>query len=76
MSRVARLQRYPQTSGAGAQLIQCDPGGSKLVAIGGIDVAVPELRAKPEAGGEVENDIGVGAGFAGRRDDGWAKLDQ
>ena len=45
----------------GAQLLpSVTPLGSELVAIGRLDVAVPELVAKAEATGEIEDDIRVG----------------
>jgi hypothetical protein len=39
------------------------------VAVGGIDVTIPELLGETEAGGEIEDDVGIRAGFAGRRHD-------
>ena len=63
---VARLQRYAQAAGGGAQLLQSNAGGAKLGAIGGLDVAVPELSAETEAAGEVEDEIGIRARFPGR----------
>jgi len=46
------------------------------MAVGGIDVAVPELLGKAEADGEVEDDVGIRARLAGRRNDRRAELDQ
>ena len=46
------------------------------MAVGGVDVAVPELLGEAEAGGEIEDDFGIGARVAGRRHDRRAKLDQ
>ena len=62
--------------GAGAELLQRDAGRRELVAIGGVDIAVPELLAQAEPAGEIEDDVGVGAGLAERRDDRPAQLDQ
>ena len=44
--------------------------------IGALDVAVPKLRAKAEAAGKVEDDVGIGPSLSRRRDDCLAKLDQ
>ena len=41
---VARLQWHAQAAGGGAQLLQRHAARAKLVAIGRVDVAVPELR--------------------------------
>jgi len=46
------------------------------MAVGGLDVAIPELRRQPKPPGEVEDDVGIRARFAGRRHDRRAKLDQ
>ena len=45
------------------------------MAVGGLDVAVPELLGEAEAGGEIEDDVGIRAGFAGWRNHRLAKLD-
>jgi hypothetical protein len=45
------------------------------VAIGGIGVAIPELRREAEAAGEIEDDVGIGARFAGGRYDRRPELD-
>jgi hypothetical protein len=47
-----------------------------LVAVRGLDVAVPELRAEAKADGEVEDDVRIRTRLAGRRHDHLAKLDQ
>src|SRR5580704_13775686 len=44
--------------------------------IGGLDVAVPELRAEAEAAGEIEDAVGIGARLSRRRDDCLTELDQ
>jgi hypothetical protein len=46
------------------------------VAEGGVDVAIPELLAEPEAGGQLEDDLQVGTGLAARRYQGVAQLDE
>ena len=48
----------------------------EMVGEGGIDVAVPEQVAEPEADREIEHDIEVGARLTARRDDGRPKLHQ
>ena len=73
---VARPQRHAQAAGGGTQLLKRNAGGAELMAIGGLDVAVPELRAEAEAAGEIEDDIGIGARLAGRRHDRLAELDE
>jgi hypothetical protein len=40
---VPDLQRHSHTPGRGPQFLQSHPGGSKLMAIGSVYVAVPEL---------------------------------
>ena len=45
------------------------------MAVGGLDVAVPELLGEAVAGGEIEDDVGIRAGFAGWRNHRLAKLD-
>ena len=47
-----------------------------MLAIGRVDVAVPELAAKAEAAGEVEDDAGIRPRLPGRRHDGLAQLDK
>ena len=44
--------------------------------IGGLDVAVPELRAEAEAAGEVEDNVGVRPRLSRRRDDCLTELDR
>ena len=46
--RMARLQRHPHAAGRGAQLLQRNPARRELLAIGGIDIAIPELRTEAE----------------------------
>jgi hypothetical protein len=46
------------------------------VAVGGVDVAFPELLGETETGSKVEDDVGIRTGVARRRDDRRAQLDQ
>jgi len=50
-------------------LLERDPAGSKLFAVGGVDVAIPEPLLEPKAFGETEDDVGVGQGLSGRGHD-------
>ena len=72
--RVCNGTRTPP--GAARNCSKRDAGRGELMAVGGIDVAIPELRAEAEARGEIEDDVGVRARLAGRRHDRRAKLDQ
>jgi len=47
MLGVTSPQRQPHASRGGAELLQGDAGRGQLVAIRGIDVAIPELRREP-----------------------------
>ena len=42
-------------------------GRRELVTVGGVDVAIPEMLGKTEPDGKIEDDVGIGARFAGRR---------
>src|SRR5438105_15737972 len=69
--RVAGLQRELYPAAVGAQLLKADASRRQLMAVGGVDVAVPELCAEPEPPGEIKDDVGIGACLAGWRHDGW-----
>src|SRR6516164_11615812 len=73
---VAGFERQPNSTGVGAQLLEADAGRRQLVAVGGIDIAIPELRTEAEPLGQTEDDVGVGTRLAARRHDGRTKLDQ
>src|SRR6202166_3046335 len=68
-------QRSLQSGRFGLKLIQGDAARSKLMSVSRIDIAVPEMLAKPETHGEVENEIRVGARRASRGNDRLPKLD-
>ena len=73
---VAGLQRNWHSAWDGTQLLERDAGRRELVAVSGINVAIPELRGKAEAHGEIEDDVGIGAGFTRRRNDRLSELDE
>ena len=50
--------------------------GAELVAVGGVDVTVPEMGAETETAGEIEHDLGIRAGFTARLDHGTPQLHQ
>ena len=70
---VGRSREMP--AGLGTQRLEGDAARGELVAPGGIDVAVPEVLAQPEAVGEGEDDLEVRARLAARRDDRATELD-
>src|SRR5262245_27041817 len=57
---VTRLERESHTGGMLAKRLERDAGGAELIAISGIDVAIPEVGAKPEPAGEIEDDLRIG----------------
>src|ERR1700722_1023395 len=59
---------------AGPQLLQSDSRRCKLVAVGRIDVAVPEEFSEAEPACEIEYDAGVGTRLAAWRHDRLSKL--
>src|SRR5438874_1974485 len=71
---VLRRQRLPYSSRLRPKLLQGDAAGTKLLPVSGVDTAVPEMLAKTETRGKTQDNIGIGAGLAGRRDDGLPKL--
>src|SRR5262245_48838834 len=71
---IAGLQGHPHAAWRCAQLFQGDPRGDELVTVGGVDVAVPELRSEAEARGKLEDYVGIWARFARRRNDGLTEL--
>src|SRR5215472_7311154 len=73
---VTGFERQPNSAVIGAQLLDADAGRGQLVAVGGIDIAIPELRTEAEPLGQTEDDVGVGTRLAARWHDGWTKLDQ
>jgi hypothetical protein len=40
------------------------------------DIATPEVASEAQADREIEHDVNIGPGFAARRDERWAELDQ
>jgi hypothetical protein len=74
MLGVTRLQGFPQSGRFGSKLVQGDTTRPELLAIGSVDVAVPELLAKAEMRCEAENEIGVRPCLTGRGDDRLPKL--
>jgi len=76
MFAVAGLERYPHPGGSSAQLLQTDAARRELMAVGGINGAIPELRTETEPAGEIEDDLGIGTGFAARRHDRRPQLNQ
>src|SRR5258708_8308675 len=52
-------QLFPQSGGFGSKLIQGNAARAKLISVSRIDITVPEMLAKAETHGEVENDIRV-----------------
>src|SRR6516165_10709479 len=73
---VAGFERQPNSAGVGAQLLEVDAGRRQLMAIGGVDIAIPELRTEAEPLSQIEDDVGVGTRLAARRHDRRTKLDQ
>src|SRR5215472_4632753 len=73
---VPRRERHADAPGIGAQSFQAKAAWREMVGESGIDVAVPEQVAQPEADREIEHDVEVGTRLTARRDDGGAKLHQ
>src|SRR5215469_13183324 len=73
---VADFERQPNSARVGAQLLEADAGRCQLVAVSGIDIAIPELRTEAEPLGQIEDDVGVGTRLAARWHDSPTKLDQ
>src|SRR5262245_26466324 len=71
---IARSQCDAHAGRLGAELFQAYAAGPKLMAVSGIDVAVPEVFGKTEPCGEAEDEIGVGPCLSRRRHDRLAKL--
>lgn len=56
------------------QEVETAKGDDAMVAIGGIDLAVPKLCAKTQPTSQVKDDVGVGAGLSRWRDNRLPKL--
>src|SRR6185503_2008134 len=63
---VFRVQLYPHAARLSAQLLQAQPAGGKLVTIGSVDIAVPELCAEAKPDREIEDDVGIRSRLARR----------
>src|SRR5215471_4637316 len=74
--RVTGFERQPNSAGVGAQLLEADAGRRQLVAVGGVDIAIPEQRTEAEPPGQIENDVGVGTRLAARWHNGRTQLNQ
>src|ERR1700746_1226574 len=46
---VAGFERQPNSAGIGAQLLEADAGRRQLAAVGGVDIAIPELRIEAKS---------------------------
>ena len=60
----------------GAELFQCHAAGTELVAISRIDVAIPELLAKSESRGQIEDHDRCRAGLPGGRHNSGPELNE
>src|SRR5215470_17096142 len=74
MLRVNSRQLPTQSGRFGPKLLEGNAAGFKLLAMGGIDIPVPELFTKTEPSGQIKDDLRVGAGLIGGRDDRRPKL--
>src|SRR5262245_18040503 len=68
MPGVAGAERNANPARLGPQLLPGEAAGTELVTIGSIKIALPEMLAKSQALGEIEDDVGIGASLAWRRD--------
>src|SRR5688500_18264738 len=68
----------PQADSAGgrAEALERHTARAELVAVGGIDVSVPEMVSQAEPSREVEDDLNVGARLTAWRDERLSKLNQ
>src|SRR5512147_664451 len=73
---VARLERDARTLGVVAQPVEREARGRQLVAVGRVDVPLPEVIAETETDGEVEDNLGIGTSLAWGRGYGPAQLNQ
>ena len=71
---VARLERHADAARLLAQLFEVEARGRQHLAVGRVDVAVPELLLEAEALGKLEHDPDVAFRFAARFDDRRAEL--
>ena len=47
-----------------AQIVQRQARGRKLMAVGGFDIAMPEMLAQTKTARQVKNNLDIGARFA------------
>ena len=71
---VVRGQGHAHAGRLGAELLERHTARRELVAPRGVDVAVPEVLAQPQACREREDDLQVRARLATRRRDGGPQL--
>ena len=76
MLGVAGGERHADAPRLGAHGFQAQPAGRQLVTVGRLNIPVPEMLAQSKPDREIEDDVGVGPGRAGRRRDRLAELHQ
>ena len=67
-SASARRQRDAKPARLGPELFQAHTAGGELMAVGRLNVPLPEMLSKAQPHGHFEDDVGIGSRFAGRID--------
>ena len=73
---VGRRQWHLDAGGLGLQLVERQAARRQLLAVGGLDVTIPEVLEKTEVLRQAEDNLGVRARLANRRHHGVAILHQ